>query len=152
MPAILETLADNAARTRDVETLTELCRQRLGRALCEQFGDGTGTVHAITLDPTIEARLAAAVGRQGGPEEAAVGPAYLTELVDQIAASIAAATQSGKDVVVLVRSNVRRFLAELVRASLPKVAVLSFNEVIPARAVDTVAVVRMPEPSHPQLS
>ena len=52
----------------------------------------------------------------------------------------------------LVRSNVRRFLAELVRASLPKVAVLSFNEVIPARAVDTVAVVRMPEPSHPQLS
>ena len=92
------------------------------------------------------------MGRQGGPEEAAVGPAYLTELVDQIAASIAAATQSGKDVVVLVRSNVRRFLAELVRASLPKVAVLSFNEVIPARAVDTVAVVRMPEPSHPQLS
>ena len=152
MPAILETLADNAPRTRDVETLTELCRQRLGRALCEQFGDGTGTVHAITLDPAIEARLAAAVGRQGGPEEAAVGPAYLTELVDQIAASIATATQSGKDVVVLVRSNVRRFLAELVRASLPKVAVLSFNEVIPARAVDTVAVVRMPEPSHPQLS
>ncbi len=37
-----------------------------------------------------------------------------------------------------------RFLSELVRASLPKVAVLSFNEVVPARAIETVSVVRMP--------
>lgn len=149
MPAILETLADSVAKTRDPEALSELCRQRLGRALCEQHGDANGTVHAVTLDPTIEARLAAAVGRgpDGGPPLEPVGPAYLTRLVEEIADAIGTSTKSGKDVVVLVRSNVRRFLAELVRASLPKVAVLSFNEVIPARAVDTVAVVRMPDPA-----
>lgn len=143
MPAILETLADSAGHTRDIEALTELTRQRLGRALCEQYGDNLGVLHAVTLDPNIEARLAAAVARQDtdmGP----VGPAYLTTLVDQIGESIGTATKSGKDVVLLVRSNVRRFLSELVRASLPKVAVLSFNEVIPARAVDTVSVVQMP--------
>lgn len=144
MPAILETIADNAVKSRDVEFLTELCRQRLGRALCEQFGDSLGVVHAVTLDPEIEARVAAAVGRSSDPDLASIGPAYLTELVDQIGQSVGASSQSGKDVVVLVRSNIRRFLSELVRASLPKVAVLSFNEVIPARAVDTVAVVRMP--------
>ena len=143
MPAILETLADSAGHTRDVEALTELCRQRLGRALCEQYGDNLGVLHAVTLDPTIEARLAAAVARQDS-DMGPVGPAYLTTLVDQIGESIGTATKSGKDVVLLVRSNVRRFLSELVRASLPKVAVLSFNEVIPARAVDTVSVVQMP--------
>lgn len=49
--------------------------------------------------------------------------------------------------VLLVRSNVRRFLSELVRASLPKVSVLSFNEVVTAKAVETVSVVRTPNRS-----
>ena len=43
----------------------------------------------------------------------------------------------------VVRSNVRRFLNELVRASLPKVSVLSYNEVVPARVVETLSIVRM---------
>lgn len=147
MPAILETLADNAPRSRDVETLTELARQRLGRALCEQFGDEAGVIHAVTLDPAIESRLAAAVGRNNDPDAEAVGPAFLTELVELIGKAIAEGTASGDDVVLLVRSNVRRFLSELVRASLPKVSVLSFNEVVTAKAVQTVSVVRTPSRS-----
>ena len=143
MPAILEVLADNVARTKDAETLTELVRQRLGRALCEMYADKEGRVHAVTLDPEIEGRLAAAVGTGMDTEGGAVGPAYLQQLMERLGESISQATQGGKDVVLLVRSNVRRFLNELVRASLPKVAVLSYNEVIPARAVETVAVVKM---------
>jgi flagellar biosynthesis component FlhA len=46
-------------------------------------------------------------------------------------------------VVILARSNVRRFLTELARSSLPKVAVLSYNEVAPARSIQTTAIVRM---------
>lgn len=146
MPAILEVLADNAARTKDPETLTELTRQRLGRALCEQYADKNGTVHAVTLDPEIEGKLAAAVGLGGAEGDArSVSPAWLQALMERIGASVAQTTQSGKDCVLLVRSNVRRFVNELVRASLPKVAVLSYNEVIPARAVETAAVVRMEE-------
>jgi flagellar biosynthesis component FlhA len=64
-------------------------------------------------------------------------------VVERIAASIGGASQTGKDVVLLVRSSVRRFLSQLIQASLPKVAVLSYNEVVPARAVETVAVVRI---------
>jgi flagellar biosynthesis component FlhA len=72
-----------------------------------------------------------------------VGPAYLQELMERIASSVAKATQGGKEVVLLVRSNVRRFLNELAQTSLPKTAVLSYNEVVPARAVQTVDVVKM---------
>ena len=143
MPAILETLADHVARTRDTEQLTELVRQRLGRALCELHSDDGGTVYAVTLEPTIEARLAAAVG--GSPDEQAepVNPAWLQRLIEKIGDSLAQATNSGKDVVLLARSNVRRFLGELVSSSLPKVTVLSYNEVVPARAVETTAIVTM---------
>jgi len=143
MPAILEALADGVGRTKDPETLTEMVRGRLGRVLCELFADKSGTVHAVTLDPGIEARLAAAVGTVKDPDAAPVNPAYLQRLVERIGQSIATASKSGKDAVVLARTGVRRFLNELVRASLPKVAVLSYNEVVPARAVETAAMVKL---------
>lgn len=144
MPAILEVIADNVGRTKDVDTLSELVRQRLGRALCEQLTDHEGTLHAVTLDPEIENRLATAVGGGGTEIEAgSVSPAYLQRLMESVGESIAQATRGGHEVVLLVRSSVRRFLNELVRSSLPKVSVLSYNEVVPARSVVTAAVVKL---------
>jgi flagellar biosynthesis protein FlhA len=145
MPAILEALADGAARTKDPEALSEIVRVRLGRTLCELYADKGGTLHAVTLEPEIEARLAAAVGVAKDPEAAPVSPAYLQKVVERIAQAVAVASKSGKEAVVLARGGVRRFLNELVRASLPKVAVLSYNEVVPARAVETAAMVRLEE-------
>lgn len=145
MPAILEVLADNVGKTKDHEALTELVRQRLGRALCEMHSDRDGTVHAVTLDPEIENRLAAAVGMTKDADAQAVNPAWLQKLMEKTGGAVAQAAKGGKDVVLLVRSNVRRFMNELARASLPKVAVLSYNEVVPARSVETAAVVRMEE-------
>jgi flagellar biosynthesis protein FlhA len=145
MPAILEALADGLARTRDPEALSELVRARLGRVLCELHADRNGTLHAVTLEPAIEARLAAAVGAARDPEAQPVSPAYLQRLVERLGEAVASASKSGKEAVVLARANVRRFLNELVRTSLPKVAVLSYNEVVPARAVQTTAVVKLEE-------
>ena len=145
MPLILEALADNVNRTNDVEALTEMVRQRLGRVLCEMYADPMGTLHAVTLEPSVEARLASAVGTGKDPGAAPVHPAYLQSLVERIGEALAQASRGGRDAVVLARSNVRRFLTELVRASLPKVAVLSYNEVVPARAVETTAIVSVEE-------
>ncbi len=145
LPAILEVLADNAGKQKDHDALAELVRARLGRMLCEMHADADGVVHAVTFDPEIESRLAAAVGPGKDPDAAAVSPAFLQQLMEQTGTVVAQATQGGKNVVLLVRSNVRRFLNELARASLPKVSVLSYNEVVPARSVVTQAVVRMEE-------
>ncbi len=145
LPAILEVLADNAGKVKEPEQLAELVRARLGRMLCEMYADADGVVHAVTLDPEIENRLASAVGGPRDPDAPPVSPAYLQQLMERTGSVVAQATQGGKNVVLLVRSNVRRFLNELARASLPKVAVLSYNEVVPARSVVTQAVVRMEE-------
>jgi flagellar biosynthesis protein FlhA len=143
MPAILEAIADNAGRSRDPETLTELVRQRLGRVLVERHTDPRGTLWAVTLDPGVETRLAAAVGSQTEPDAQPVNPAWLQELVGRIADSLSTAARGGKEVVLLVRSNVRRFVGELVRSTLPKTTVLSYNEVVPAKTVETTGIVSM---------
>jgi flagellar biosynthesis protein FlhA len=143
MPAILECLADNAGKVKDPDALSELVRQRLARVLCEMHSDRDGAVHAVTLDPDIEQKLAAAVNGARDADANAVSPAWLQKLMEKTSASVAHSTKGGKDVVLLVRSNVRRFLNELVRSSMPKTTVLSYNEVAPARSVVTAAVVRM---------
>ena len=97
----------------------------------------------MTLDPEVEAGLAGAVGAGPDTHTGSVSPAWLQQLVEEIGEQISQATKNGKDVVLLVRSNVRRFVGELVRASLPRVAVLSYSEVVAARSVETAAVVKM---------
>ncbi len=141
IPAILEVLADNTDKSKDSEALTELVRQRLGRVICDQHSDSGGTVYAVTLDPSLESQLAEAVG--GGASN--VNPAWLQNVIERIAGAVADATKNGKDTVVLVRSSVRRFLNELVRTSMPKVSVLSYNEVVPAKAIETMSIVTMEE-------
>ena len=79
------------------------------------------------------------------PEAQPVSPVYLQRLVEKVGEAIASASKGGKDAVLLARSNVRRFMSELVRSSLPTVSVLSYNEVVPARAVETTAIVTMEE-------
>jgi flagellar biosynthesis protein FlhA len=145
MPAILEALADAAGKSKDPETLTELVRQRLSRALCERYGDEQGRLLAVTLDPDIEARLTATVSRRSDGDGDPVGPAYLHRLVEQVERRVSEASKAGRRPVLLVRSGVRRFVAELLRASLPKLPVVSYNEVVLAKEVETAAIVRMEE-------
>ncbi|MDA0948770.1 MAG: flagellar biosynthesis protein FlhA, partial [Planctomycetota bacterium] len=122
MPLILEVLADNATRTKDPETLTELVRQRMGRVLCDQHAGKDGTLYAVTLDPALEAQLAQAVGAAEG-DGAPVSPAMLQAVLERVGKALGQASRGGRDAVLLVRSNVRRFLNELARTALPKVAV-----------------------------
>ncbi|MGK0219198.1 MAG: flagellar biosynthesis protein FlhA [Planctomycetota bacterium] len=145
MPAILEVLADCVDQVRDPEAQTELVRQRLGRAICDANSGSEGTVFAVTLDPAVEGRLASAVGLGDGSPAQPASPAWLQALLEHLGNSVGNATRGGKQAVVLVRSNVRRFLAELVRTTLPSVAVLSYNEVVPAKSVETVDVVNVEE-------
>ncbi|MBL8861958.1 MAG: flagellar biosynthesis protein FlhA [Planctomycetes bacterium] len=145
LPAILEALADASARTKETEPLVEAVRQRLARTIVERHADREGTLHAVTLDPQVEVRLAAALSGGRDAEAAAATPAWMHALMERTAASVAQAAKGGKDIVLVVRSNVRRFVHELVHASMPKVSVLSYNEIQPARSVRTAATIRLEE-------
>jgi flagellar biosynthesis protein FlhA len=145
LPAILEALADGIARTKETDPLVETVRQRLARVLVERHVDREGTLHAVTLDPDVEGRLASALSGGREVESVAATPAWLHALMERTAKLLAESTKGGLDVVIVVRSNVRRLVQELVRASMPKVSVLSYNEIQPARTVRTAAVVRLDE-------
>ncbi len=128
---VLETLADFAPRTRDTDILTEYVRHALARQITAEYADEEGVLRVVTLSPELEAEiLEASRGAEGG--------AYLPiepGRADAIARNAVQAVQpmalAGQEPVVLTSAQVRRFFKRLVDRALPRVVVLSYNEVDP---------------------
>ncbi|MHC4944478.1 MAG: flagellar biosynthesis protein FlhA [Planctomycetota bacterium] len=142
LPLVLETLADQGMITKDANLLTEAVRGRLARAIVEPHLGPKKVLTALTLDPTIEAFFENAKGNEGAAQR--LSPHLLQQIVDRIADLYQQALKTGKEPVLLVKAPLRRTLAELLMASIPRLAVLSFNEITSVSRVESLGVVSLP--------
>jgi len=137
---ILETLADNAGRTKDMDMLGEWVRATLARSICRQYvDDATGALQTLTLDPNLEQLLAEAI-TPGLP--LTVEPSVARSLIQNLGAQMERMIALGFQQPVLVcMSPLRLPLRRLTERSLPNLVILSYNEIVPnteVRAVGTV--------------
>jgi flagellar biosynthesis protein FlhA len=139
---IVEAVGDKARLTRDPALLAEYARQALGRAITAPYIDSSRTLHAITLDPSIEHEVVSAITQTTEGEYLAMEPsraqAVLTALRNQ---SEKASVHSGLRPVLLCSARVRRHLRRLIESSLPHLAVCSYNEIASGISVETIGVV-----------
>ena len=140
--AILEALGDWAHRTKDPILLAEHVRRRLARALSSRYRDSENRLHVVTLDPALEERIADGVERAEGGISLRLPP-HETELIcNELESKTARLTDAGHPPVVLVGSRVRPALRRLTAARMPRLAILSYDEITPdtrTRAVATVS-------------
>ncbi len=140
--AIVEAIGDKARLTRDPSLLAEYARQALGRAITAPYLDDNRTLHAITLDPTVEHEVVSAITQTTEGEYLAMEPAraqaVLTALRTQ---SDDAVSKGGMRPVLLCSARVRRHLRRLVEQTLPHLAVCSYNEITAGVSVETIGVV-----------
>ena len=139
---ILETLADNAGRTKDVDLLGEWVRAALARSICRQYVDeGTGALQCITLDPSLEHGLMEYVSP--GVPQLTLEPSHSRRLVQSISAQVERMLALGYSQPVLIcMSALRLPLRRLTERALPHLVILSYNEIVPnteVRAVGAVA-------------
>jgi flagellar biosynthesis protein FlhA len=144
LPLILESLADQGTKTKDPGMLTETVRQRLARAIVEPHLTQGKLLHAVTLDPAVEGLLENSQRGEGGASQV-VSPQYLQGIIQGVAQCFQDALKTGKEPVLLVKAPLRRTLSELVATSIPRLAVLSYNEVMEVARVESVGVVRPPD-------
>jgi flagellar biosynthesis protein FlhA len=132
LEAILETLADFGPRTKDIEVLTEYCRHRLAREICAGYADEESKLHVVTLDPKIEREILDAARQGETGEYIPIDP----KRADVIAANTVQAVQPlvlvGHEPIVLTSAPVRRYFKRIVERRMPKIVVLSYNEIDPA--------------------
>jgi len=138
---ILETLGDYASRSKDPILLTEYVRHRLARSICSRYRDGEGKLLVVTLDPAMEDRIRAGFEHNERGLFIRMSPQAVEATCQAIAREVAKLTQANHHPIVLVSPQIRAALKQLTEPHLPKLIVLSFNEVTRDTQIESVAIV-----------
>jgi flagellar biosynthesis protein FlhA len=139
---ILETLGDHAARTKDPIQLHEAVRHRMARTLCSRYRDEDGRLLVVTLDPALEERLAAGIEHDERGLLIRLAPTAVDQICELISREVAKLTRAGRPPLLLVRPSLRPGLKQLTSASLPRLQVISFQEVTRDTRIEAVAIVQ----------
>jgi flagellar biosynthesis protein FlhA len=130
--AILETLAEHAPKVQQPELLTDLVRERLARSVARpHLRDGQ--LHVVMLEASLEQTLQGAVQHTPSGSFLAVEPTLLDRLVRAVQGAFgsAAGAREGRVPVLLSGQAIRAPLRQLLARVLPRIAVLSHNELPP---------------------
>jgi flagellar biosynthesis protein FlhA len=138
---ILETLGDHAGKTKDLIFLTEYVRHRLARTICTRYRDTEARLFVLTLDPALEDKIAAGIDHTERGLFLRTAPQTVEKICQQMAAELPKLTRTGKRPIVLVSPQIRAGLKQLTAANLPRLIVLSFNEVTRDTKVEIVGIV-----------
>ena len=144
LTAILEALAENAPKTKNAATLTEMVRKSLSRTITEQYRDAAGKVTAIAFDPTFEHQLTSTLRQEGGELVLNAPAETAMELNRRIAEAWKSAMDKGKDkVVLLCDARLRAPLAQLLSRTLQMLPVVAYDEIVlgtQVEPIETIAV------------
>ncbi len=138
--SIFETLADYASMTKNVNILTEYCRQALGRSICKQYQNEQNDLMVFTISPEIEKNIGDAIVHTEQGSYLALEPRLAKDVMQRIRRTVESAA-AGKSPVLLCSANVRMYVRQLIERYLPSAAILSHNEIPPNVRVTSVGMV-----------
>jgi len=131
LSTILETIEEHKERTQDPDYLTEFVRASLDFQLCREYADPQGTLHAMLVQPEIEACILKDVHQTSAALWFDMDVDASLKLLSGVARGLEKAGDLGHPAVLLCSPRPRRFLRRLVEPSFPKLPVMSFAEVAP---------------------
>jgi flagellar biosynthesis protein FlhA len=138
---IIETLAEHAPRTPDPAALQNHVRVALGRQIVQDIAGISGELPVITLDPDLERVLQGSLAGAAGQASPGLEPGLAERLQQRLAESAQRQELSGEPAVLLVPPQLRQTLARFMRASVPGLHVLAWNEIPDNRKVRLVTAV-----------
>ncbi|HEX3727172.1 MAG TPA: flagellar biosynthesis protein FlhA [Pirellulales bacterium] len=143
--SILETLGEHASRVKEPALLAEYVRHRLSRVISSRYRDKDGRLLVVTLDPALEDRIRAQIeyGEQGFSVR--TPPAEAEFICGLISDEIEKLTAAGRPPIVLVAPQIRAGLKQLTALRLPRLVVLSYNEITRDTQVESVCSVSQRE-------
>ncbi len=140
MRTIVETLAEHAPRTQEPAALTAAVRIALGRQIVQDIAGMANELPVMTLEPELERLLQGSLASANG-SNAALEPGLAERLQQRLAQSAQRQELIGEPAVLLVPPPLRQPLARFVRAGVPSMHVLAWNEIPDNRKVRLVTAV-----------
>ena len=146
---ILESLADAARVSKDVDFLTERVRAAMARHICAEYAED-GLLSVITVDPRLESLLGEAV-RRGEDAYALLDPNTVAKIYSSLTKQMAAAQNSGLHPIVLCSPSVRLALKRLTERAAPQLVVLSYSEIAPGLRVESIGQISTTDEQEPSM-
>ncbi|MCK4886787.1 MAG: flagellar biosynthesis protein FlhA [Planctomycetes bacterium] len=143
--AILESLGENAPKTKNAETLTELVRKSLSRTITEQYKDQNGKIQAITLEPVLEHQMTASLQQQpNGLMNLSLPADTAMEISKNIAMAWKKLMENGVEkVVLLCDSRLRSSLASMLARTVPPLAVIAYDEIVLSAEIEPLETINI---------
>ena len=147
LEAIVETLGEWAAHTKDIDVLTEYVRNTLRRTIsrlyAEQDKNGKFRLFCVTLDPVVGDLINGYIDRGPGGTTMSVPPQVANEIAAAVGKTAEPLLAAGHQLVVLTAPTVRAGLKQILAGHLPNVAVLSYNEVVEDLDVESMGLIQL---------
>lgn len=140
---IMESLADNARNTRDLEVLTEYVRFSLSRTICNTVVDENRTINVVTLDPVIEDVVANNIQKSVQGSFPTVDPDTTTKILGAIKDTVESVYFYNNQPIILVSPNIRPVFRKLIEMVFPQIMIISLNEVPNDVQINSEGVVRI---------
>jgi flagellar biosynthesis protein FlhA len=132
MITILETVADVAEYTKNIDVIVEHVRSSLSRVITKLYESEDGTLKLITFDTQTEQYLMNKLQQQGEQKQFLLTVAEMNKLVEEISNAAAEILNKGiAPVVLIVDPLIRKPLAEILERFGVDVVVLSHAEIDP---------------------
>lgn len=137
LSTILEALCDSRPETNNLAQLTEIVRQRLARTISARYSGSDGQLHVVTLDPQLEAQLAA----PSGSELDNLDSTQRVSLQELLVAALQRLLNENRPPILLTRSDIRLTVRKLTMSVMPGVVVLGQSEVTSDAQIRSVGIV-----------
>ena len=140
---IAETLVDLGRAMKDTAELGERVRQKLSHAICQNLRGTRDYLSVLSLDPRVEGQIGDNVRRADAAGGFVLDPRLAEQLIRKLMQMAESMMRQRLAPVLLVSPEIRRHVKTFTRRSIPKLAVLSVNEVPHTIDLRSFAVVRM---------
>lgn len=140
---IAEVLVDVGRQTKEHAELTEIVRQRLSHGICQGLRGGHDQLSVLSLNPRVEAQISENIRQSDGHGAFVIEPRLADQLIRKLAPLADSMMQESLSPVLLCGPDIRRHLKTFTRRTIPRLAVVSVNEVPPTIDLKSFAVLNL---------
>ena len=127
---VLETLADWAPATKDLDLLTEYVRQSLARTITKMHLTRDGILQVITLDHSVESAIAAAIQQTEQGSHFALDPNTAQKVINNLVKVLEKSSGLNLQPVIVCSAPIRCHFKKLIDQFIPNISVLSYDEIL----------------------
>jgi flagellar biosynthesis protein FlhA len=144
LPTILEALGDYGGKTKDVELLTELVRERLAAQISAQVAPD-GRLRVLVLAPDIEKLVSGSLQRSEHGSFLSLDAGSIARIAGAIREAVEATRIVQPSPAILCSPEIRPQVRKMVERFLPRCAVISANELSAGVEVEALRTVTLAE-------